>query len=181
MPRKAASKKTPAPKAKPQAAATIAAAARELGVDERTLKTWLGKGCPRGQGGGYDVAAIRAWREANLKVQRLEPTELRGRAHWEKRKARADAKMRELELKLKQRELIEVDVAARVIGQHIAEVKAHLGQLPDFMLSLVKVPAGQAKQVRERLKGKLNDLCEVLERSMHELTTGGGDDEDADE
>lgn len=180
MPRKTASKKKPVPEAKPPAA-TIAAAAVELGVDERTLKTWLGKGCPRGEGGGYDVEAIRVWRAANLKVQRTEPTKVGGRAHWEKRKARADAKMRELELKQKQGLLIEVDVAARVIGQHVAEVKTHLGQLPDFVLSLVKVPAGQAKKVRERLKSKLNDLCEVLQRSMNELATGGTDEEDADE
>jgi phage terminase Nu1 subunit (DNA packaging protein) len=48
--------------ARPQeTASTVAAAAKALGISERTFHTWLAAGCPARVSGGYDVAAAREW------------------------------------------------------------------------------------------------------------------------
>lgn len=46
---------------------TIAEAAKAIGVHERTLKTWLTVGAPEKTKNGYDVEAIREWRELSMK------------------------------------------------------------------------------------------------------------------
>jgi len=166
------------PKAKQPAAvasqvvATIAAAAKACDVHERTLKSWLARGCP-GKRGAYDLAAIAAWREANLGVSE-DSSEADSRGYWETRRARAAAEIAELDLAQKRRELIDVGTATRVIGQHIAEVKTQLGQLPDFVLSTLRLPAAQKKTARERVAAKVRDLCDTFERSLRELAAAAG-------
>lgn len=169
------SKATPAanaPPAAPQVVATIAAAAKACDVHERTLKSWLARGCPHKRG-AYDLAAIAAWREANRGVtDNAEESDTRG--FWETRRARAAAESAELELSQKRRELIDVGTATRVIGQHVAEVKTQLGQLPDFVLATLKLPPAQKKIARDRLAAKVRELCETFERSLRELAVAAG-------
>jgi len=48
--------------AKPaQVVATIAGAAKELGISERAFHTWLAAGCPARVQGGYDIGVAQQW------------------------------------------------------------------------------------------------------------------------
>lgn len=159
---------TPAEEPAGSVVTTIAAAALAIGVNERTLKTWLARGCP-GEPGAYDVDAIRAWRIAILGRGESRGTD---RAKWEARKAKAEALTKELLLRKRRAELIEVEYACRLMARHAAEVKAHLEQLPDFAAAQVKLATAAKKQLRDRLKKKLHELCEVFARGLTELATG---------
>lgn len=145
---------------------TIAAAAKALGVHARTLKEWLtDPECPR-ERGKYDVEAIRGWREATRKP--AVGTE-GARSKWETRKARAEARIKELDLRMRAGQLIRVDRAAQVVKQHIAEVVTHLDQLPDFAVAGVRLPAATKQIVRERVRQKIEDLRSTVERSLRSL------------
>lgn len=157
--------------------ATIAAAATHFGVADRTLQRWIARGCP-GEPGKYDLAAIAAWREANLGRAR-DDTATHERVEWDTRAARASALMKEMELKEREGRLIDVDQAAAVVGRHVAEVKAHLQQLPDYAASLVKLPAGKKRVFVEAMRQKIRSLCTTFEHSLIELAeAAAGNDVD---
>lgn len=160
-------------------AATIAAVARHFEVHERTIKSWFAKGCPRDKG-AYDIDAIAAWREANLGVAEADETSDK-RGLWETRRSRAAALKAELELQAAQGRLIEVDQAARIVGQHIAEVKAHLNQLPNFAASLVKLKGAQKKPFLDAMAKKIRKLCDGFEEALTELAKAVAAQKDAEE
>ena len=142
---------------------TIAAAAKELGVDERTLKSWSSKGCPWTRG-AYDVVAIEDWRQKTLR-----PAGSKEIDEWETRRRAAVAQREELRLADQRGELIEVTVAVRIVKRHAAEVRLHLEQLPDFAASLVKMPAAKRKEFLQRIGSKVRELCASIERAENDL------------
>lgn len=179
MAKRTAKTKSKAPAAKaatPTIAATIGAVARHFEVHERTVKSWYAKGCPH-ERGKYDLAAIAEWREANLGIGDDEQAAERGA--WETRRSRAAALKAELELKQLAGELIDVARAAQVVGQHVAEVKAHLTQLPDFAASLVKLKAPQKRGFLDAMRKKIRQLCEGFEHSLQALAAREGEEETA--
>ncbi len=145
---------------------TIAAAAARLGVGERTLAAWLSRGAP-GRAGQYDVDAIATWRAANLKPRtgRDDPK----RAKWEARKARAEARTKELAYRRLRGDVIDIATATRLIRQHIAEVVTHLDQLPDFAVAGHRLDPATKGKMRERLRGKVRDMRQTLERSLRAM------------
>ncbi len=158
-------------------AATIAEVARHFEVHERTVKSWFAKGCPH-ERGAYDVAAIEAWRESNVAPADEDAGGERG--IWETRRSRAEALKKELDLEVARGNLIEVQLASTVIGRHVAEVKAHLNQLPAFAASLVKLSAEQKRNFLAALAKKVHQLCEGFEQSLVELS-GAANNEDVSE
>jgi hypothetical protein len=144
--------------------ASAAVAADRLGFAERTLMGWLARGCP-GKPGAYDVDAIAAWHAANVRP-RAQNTE---RSHWEARRSRAAALAAEMDLLLKRGKLIETERAAQTMTQHIAEVNAHLDQLPDFAVAGENVPVESKRKIRDKLRRKIHDMRLSLERSSREL------------
>lgn len=152
--------------ATPAAVSTIAAVAAGLGVDQRTVKDWLAVGCPGKKEGAYDLDAIRAWRAATRKAPRVTEGD---RAKWETRKARAEARTKELELRLRRGQLISVATAAQIVKQQIAEVRTHLDQLPDFVCSAVKLAAEPRKRLRDKVRTKIADLLAALEQSQRRM------------
>lgn len=145
---------------------TIAAAAKRLGVNQRTLKEWLACGCP-GERGAYDVDAIAAWRSANRAPVRSEETE--GRAKWELLKVQAEAQTKRLQLQQQREKLLLVDRAVQVMKQHVAEVKTHLEQLPDKIVASVKLSAAEKKKLRARVAAWVRAYCEGFEASLRAL------------
>lgn len=158
------------PRSKKEAAvaavSTIAAAAAAIGVDQRTLKDWLSAGCPGKKNGTYDLDSIRAWRAATRKKA---PTQEGDRARWETRKARAEARTKELELRLRRGQLIRVATAAQIVKQQIAEVRAHLDQLPDYVCTAVKLSAESQRRLRDKTRDKVADLLAALEQSQRRM------------
>lgn len=155
-------------KAPSAVATTIAAAAKRLKVHKRTLQEWLAAGAP-GKHGAYDVDAIARWRSENRKPVDEARGESSERAKWESRKSRADALKKELELLQARGRLIELDSAARVMAQHVAEVKTHLGQLPDRVISLLKLPAGEKKKIRATIAEWVRAYCAQFHNSLRDL------------
>jgi len=145
---------------------TIAAAAKRLGVHERTLKEWLGVGCP-GERGKYDVDAITAWRSANRAPPKSQ--EGGGRSKWERRKSRAEALTKELHYEQQQQKLLLVDRAVQVMRQHVAEVKTQLEQLPDKIVAAVKLPTAEKKKLRAKVAGWVRAYCTSFESSLRAL------------
>lgn len=145
---------------------TIAGAAKRLRVSQRTLASWLAAGCP-GKRGAYDVDAIAAWRSANRAPVKTEETA--GRAKWEEKKAKAEAGIKTLELRLKREKLLLVDRAVQVMRQHVAEVRTHLEQLPDKIVALVKLPPAEKKKLRGRIAGWVRGYCQQFEASLRAL------------
>lgn len=147
-------------------AKSIAEVATRVGVDERTVKGWLASGCP-GEPGAYDVDAIVAWRAAHKKKA---PAPAEGeRAKYAARYELAHAAREELKLLREQGDLILVTRAAQIVRQHVAEVVAHLEQLPDFAVAGQRLPADAKKKIRERVKAKVREMRLALERSLREM------------
>lgn len=145
---------------------TIAAAAKALGVNSRTLKEWFtDPECPR-ERGKYDVDAIRAWREATKKPAVGSES---ARAKWETRKAKYDARMKALEFRTRLGKLISVDLAAQLVKQHIAEVVTHLDQLPDYAVAGLRVDTKVKSRLRDRIQQKVEDLRATLESSLRSM------------
>lgn len=156
-----------APKKKAASSATvptIGAAAKALSKHERTLKSWLAKGCP-GRPGAYDVAAIAAWHEANVGATLRDDTS--EKARWAAEKLKAEARKRKLEVEQLLGRLVDVDLPAREFAQHIVEGKTLLEQLPDRFLSFVpSLSAAAKKSVRQRAKGAIRDVLAALESAL---------------
>lgn len=144
---------------------TIAAVAKRLAVDERTVKTWLAAGCP-GEQGAYDVDAIAAWRAAHKKAA---PAAEGERAKYAARYELAHAEREELKLQRERGDLILVSRAAQVMRQHVAEAVTHLDQLADYAVAGQRLPAEAKKKIRERLKTRLRDIRLALEKSLKEM------------
>ena len=144
---------------------TIPEAAKALSIHPQTLKGWLAAGCP-GEHGRYDTAEIARWRAANLKPA-AEPDSKRAR--WEARRSRAAALKAEMELKEKRGELVNAVETDRKFARHIAEAKAHLDQLPDFVLSVVDVKPAERKAVRATIEAKIRYIEQLLADSLTRL------------
>lgn len=143
---------------------TIGAAAKALGKHERTLKSWLAKGCP-GRPGAYDVAAIAAWHEANVGATLRDDTS--EKARWAAEKIKAEARKRKLEVEQLLGRLVDVDLPAREFAQHIVEAKALLEQLPDRFLSFVPgITAAAKKTAKQRMQAAIRDVLAALESSL---------------
>ncbi len=140
--------------------------ARHFGVSSRAVGYWKDGGMPW-QPGRYDLDAIEAWRAAQRGNDNEQEEDTRG--YWETKRSRAAAMLAELALGQKRGELIEVDLAARLVGQHVAAVKAQLEQLPDYVLSLVKLPPAGKRSLRDGCRKKVRDLCEAFQRSLADL------------
>lgn len=155
---------------------TIAAVAERLGVDERTVKTWLARGCP-GETGSYDVDAIAAWRAAHRKAPAAADAE---RAKWAASREKAQAKREWLRLRRDRGDLILVSRAAQIYRQVTAEVITHLDQLPEFAVAGSRLPADAKKKLKEKLRGKVSDMRAALEKSIRTLAATAKRDGEAE-
>lgn len=160
---------------------TLRDVAKYFDTTSRNVGYWKDQGMPW-QPGHYDLDAIAEWREARFgKRVGGEPEDEKqdSRGFWEAKRAKIAAEREAIKLARERGEVIDVGVATRLIGQHIAQVKVQLEQLPDYALSLVTLTAAEKKKFRERLKTRIRDLCEQFGRSLEELAqTAAGEDVD---
>lgn len=167
-------------KRKKKLAPTIAAVAEHFERDQRTIKTWLEKGCPGRGSGGYDLVAIAEWRDANIRSGDERPAGERG--EWEIRHSAAQAQLAELRLAKLRGELVEVAAVADHYGRHIAEAKTLLEQLPDRLLAgLPKANAKQRRAFLDRTQAAVRDVLTALQRALEteaDTLADGGEDEE---
>lgn len=136
-------------------AMTVGEAAQAFGVSARTVEKWRANGCP-GEPGNYNLIEMARWREA-----RDRPTESANGegTDWQDRYREMKAKLAELELKLKLKELIPRDEVEREWFRRIDIAKAALLGLPRkmapalFGLTIRKIDELLSAQIEEILKG----------------------------
>lgn len=147
---------------------TVAAAAKIIGVRERTVCDWRACGCP-GKRGHYDVDAIKAWRAENRKATSGTAADAKGeRAKWAAKREKALAQREEFRLRRELGEYILVARAAQIVRQHIAEVVTHLDQLPEFAVAGERIDSKVKGRIRDKLRSKIRDMRITFERSMRE-------------
>jgi hypothetical protein len=121
----------------PDFAETVSQAAGMLGIGERGLYRWLGLGAPGRTKAGYDIAAIKAWRGANLEPPRRArsaPTGDAARLLCARANEReAVAKLRELEFQIESGKYI---LASRVEEHDLAVIALVTRALDEWTRSL---------------------------------------------
>lgn len=151
--------------------ATQAEVARELGVTEKTIQTWINvKGCPgKSEWGFYDLDAIQAWYEDQENRTAAGGTEaVETRARHEAERAGIRKRKEQHELDLLEGRLIEAEEPLRYSQQMIAEFRARLEDLPDVALRAVpaKVRGGWKQEQRKAIERYLDECYSHFEREL---------------
>jgi len=135
---------------------TLSRVAAHFGVAERTAANWRARGMP-GKPGAYDLAAIAAWRDAQV-AGRAASSEAGSEL------AKVEVELRRLKLAREQGGLVSVAVAARLFRRHIHEAKAQLAQLPDEVLAELAdaVPRDRLAELAARIRGRIDGACRSL-------------------
>jgi hypothetical protein len=121
------------------AASTIEKLAGQLGVSERTLNTWIARGCPRGP-----LKKIREWKEANILPRKGGPRKTRDESADRSQrslqqrvneanadKAEQDARYKQIKADLLERRLVPIDQVVREAAELFAEIRSILETIPD--------------------------------------------------
>ncbi len=137
---------------------------QHFGVSERTVAKWIARGMP-GESGAYPRSQMDAWLEANHfgpYVDRNENGKDRGSA--ERRKAMADADIKELKASQLRRKLVEVDDMVREYRHHATHARALLEQLPDRLLGFLPANAtgDDKRHFRDEAAKAVDSVVEVL-------------------
>lgn len=149
---------------RPRVVDTAAAVAREFGVAERTVFYWRDRtDFPRmPDGEGWDLDAIRRWREANdRKAEQGSDPELakiRRDREWE------DYERVRLANERTRTNLIDKDLARRTQRAAIAEACARLDTIPDEVADLL--PTKLSKSVRRRIHQQVTKLIRDARKTI---------------
>lgn len=140
---------------------TIDDVAIAVGVDQRTVKTWLKQGAPKKTSNGYDVAAITEWRDLNRRTS--EPT-VEDPDQYKIRMA--NARLRELEgkalkveseAKIKQHEAVQTTEAVVHMDDVQREANLAFREISRvFMRIIEEMPPGYADNIRETIHADLD-------------------------
>ena len=155
--------------------------AAALAVSRRTIQDWFAAGCPGRSDEGYDLEAIRAWREANRRpLPEATDSDAQDRAYWEERKVRAVALQEELDLGKQRGELVEVDFVARLLSRHIAEHNTQLAQLKDRVLALLppKMKVADRRRILKGIDKSTDDLRSLMAQAAEQWAQEIGPAED---
>jgi len=147
------------------------------GKTPQTIRTWERRGCPvekRGGGGSpslYNTADVAAWREdqaalaASGDVSKVDMEEAR------RRKIAAEAALAELDLSVRQGEVVYVADVAAAVGSEYAEVRAKLLTLPSDMADTLENMS--RNEIHEALASKVSEILHVLSRDDEFATDDG--------
>ncbi len=120
--------------------ATYIEVGRHYDVSERAVAQWSALGMP-GERGFYPRSQIDAWLQTHCLgpycVGRNHNDDDESRREADRRKAWAEAELRELDLATKRKSLVEVDDVVREYKHHATHARALLEQLPDRLLGFL--------------------------------------------
>lgn len=136
---------------------TLKELAVACGVSERTVNTWIARGCPRAP-----IEAVKAWQQDNIMPRKGGPRtrgegrgdesgySLQQRLNEAKASdAEESAKAKRLKRRLLQRKLMLITEAVREAGEIFTEVRAIIESLPDAI----------AKEVPQQLRTRIYDVA----------------------
>jgi hypothetical protein len=160
-------KKKP-PDAEPQIVAEQKQAAKALGISDRALRLWMREASFPDVSRGYDLAAIRAWRETN-KRSGSEAREQAQQLHLALKKekvAQEAIKTAQMERKLAEQEgeLLPRETQELAIAQIGTKSGDCLDQMPDLIFGACCKNCRErvAKRLKEELDRWRSDLAESL-------------------
>jgi lambda repressor-like predicted transcriptional regulator len=142
--------------AAPAEGTTLKVLAAGAEVSERTLNTWIARGCPRSS-----VAAVLAWQQENILPRRGGPRKDRNSPADQTQQslqhrlnsAKADdaeeaARTKRLKRRLLQKRLMPIDQVVREAAEIFTEVRAIIESIPDAV----------AKEVPQQLRTRIYDV-----------------------
>jgi phage terminase Nu1 subunit (DNA packaging protein) len=151
------------------APATLKKLAKAVGVSERTLNTWVRRGCPRGP-----VKAIDAWKLENVLPRKGGPRSKRdattdqtqqslqhrvNQANAEK--AEQDARWKRTKADQLERKLVPIEQVVREAAEIFIEVRAVLDS----------IPAAVTKEVPQQLRTRIYEIeRNKIDAALHKLT-----------
>lgn len=153
----------------PNFVSSVDGVAAVIGVNRRTVLEWLRAGAPGKRDGGYDVDAIRVWREENRQQVEKTPEDV---AELLYRRKKADADLYEAKAQREQhRVLVETEDVV-----HLDDVEVFISQMfTEFRRLLSRIPkemsAGYADAIRHELEKDLNDRLNLALRALHGYCT----------
>jgi phage terminase Nu1 subunit (DNA packaging protein) len=113
---------------------TLADIGRAVGVSVPTIKRWKAKGCPGLDTAPYDVEAVQAWKETEVRDYKAQPTD---GISLSEQKTRADIalktlkkRLHEFDLAVKEGKLMLVEDAEKSHQRMCQEIRKHLEAVP---------------------------------------------------
>lgn len=157
----------------PQFVETQADVAIALGVNRHTVKEWLQQGAPRKTSLGYDLDAIKAWRELHKKpnagpeleigqeefAKRLLMAKLR-RAEGEALRAESEGKIKDHEARKTTEDVVHLDDVERFLASFFGETRRVLMRIPKEMKN------GYPEELRQDLADDLEARLSIALRTM---------------
>ena len=149
---------------------TLDEVAEFFGRSRETIKDWRKKGMP-GKPGEYDLKVIRLWQEENVGSSGRGDTDDVSRAEAERRKAWAEAKKRELDLKVAEGEYAPIAEIVRIVRRADTHAIALWEQAPDSLLALLpaKMKASEKRCFRNGAAKVVSDVIEAQRQGLIDL------------
>lgn len=161
--------------------------AEVFGISVDTVSAWIKRGCPvlhRGRKGvewKFNTADVHRWQieeltgvEGGVDPERPPPNMAKESA----RRAQYEADLKELELRHKRGELIEMSVMLDVVRSEYATVRTRLGSLPGRLA--VKVDPARAIELQPIIADEVDDVLKELSADDSLAERGDGEGEGAD-
>ncbi|HUT91804.1 MAG TPA: hypothetical protein VMY37_20080 [Thermoguttaceae bacterium] len=127
---------------------------------------WRPKGMP-GRAHHWNLAEILAWRDQRFGYGDAPPPPVEGdetRAQAERRRAIAEANLKEIRAREAAGELVPAEAVRRLFVQHVGEARAIFEQVPDRVIAALPqaLKAGVRKRIHADMRRIVDDVCETL-------------------
>ncbi|MEO1529340.1 MAG: hypothetical protein AAFX06_28300 [Planctomycetota bacterium] len=152
---------------------TIELVAKAIEVHPRTVKGWLAQGAPGETESGYDVEAIKRWREENVRSrpgdepepdienyrERMAAAKL-GKAEAEERKISAEAEIKKFDAQKLADNLCYIEDVENWVSFALTRLRNGLAKIP------AQLAAGYAPDIRHQLEGDCRERIEIELRAI---------------
>ena len=158
--------------------------ARILDVSAMTINNWVTRGCPVAQMVGpnkkwaFNLAQVVDWRMEQAKKAAKGEAKSVDLDEAKRRKLVAEAEMAELDLEVRQGQLVEIEAVAKTVGDDYANMRAKLLSIPSKISpqlvgveSVTRIQSVLDKVVSEALEELISD--KVYENESVDSSAGG--------
>ena len=145
-----------------------------FGVSPRAVRKWeIDKGCPRNADGTFNLRDVVAWWQTEYD-ERLAALETDAQSDWLEKKREYEAKLKELDLNERKRELIPAPFVRRGVATVIEAFKRNLLGQPT-KLAATFASLDRPEDCQAELEREHRELLEDLKRGLEAVADGGVD------
>ncbi|WP_162409339.1 terminase small subunit [Acuticoccus sediminis] len=137
-----------------------------FGVAANTVRVWERKGCPaersgvRGQASKYNTAAVIRWREEQAALAASGDLAAMDVEEARRRKIVAEAASAEIELDMKRRDLVPIELVGAAVEEEYSAVRANILALPGEVAA--DLEHRTASEIEELLYSKVVEILHAL-------------------